>query len=136
MKIQVKTSAKEEVAKVQSQVSTRGAAVRDLRVRIGKKKKYSYSENSLLLTKETEQLQVDWSAVLTKIPGMKRLDLKLVPLLSKHLPELLKAAGDHCVQLESLVLPRKPGLDEIVQGEKIETVLKTLRETPFQRGVP
>ncbi|KAL3669778.1 hypothetical protein V7S43_005157 [Phytophthora oleae] len=63
------------------------------------------------------------------MPGLRRLDLKLVPLLSKHLPKLLKAAGEHCVQLESLVLPRKPQLKEIVQGEKIETVLKTLYAT-------
>ncbi|KAG1702441.1 hypothetical protein DVH05_009391 [Phytophthora capsici] len=129
MQIQLKTGAKDEIDKVQSSVSSRGAAVRDLRVSIGNKKKYSSGEDYLLPTKETEQLQVDWSALLAKMPGLRRLDLKLVPLLSKHLPELLKAAGDHCVELESLVLPRKPEWKETVQGEKIETVLKTLYAT-------
>ncbi|KAL3673878.1 hypothetical protein V7S43_001565 [Phytophthora oleae] len=127
MEIQLKTGTQDETTKFQSEASAQGAAVRDLRVKIGAERKYSYGDDDfLLLSKATEELQVDWSALLAKMPGLRRLDLKLVPLLSKHLPGLLKAAGEHCVQLESLVLPRKPQLKGIVQGEKIETVLKAL----------
>ncbi|KAK1948495.1 hypothetical protein P3T76_000784 [Phytophthora citrophthora] len=133
MEIHLKTGTLDDIIKVQEEVSTRGAAVRDLRVRIGVKSKHSYGDDDFLLRgKVSEQLQVDWSAILAKMSGLRRLDLKLVPLLSKHLPELLKAAGDHCAQLESLVLPRKPELKEVMQGEQIETVLKSLYATMEQ----
>lgn len=52
-------------------------------------------------------MDVDWDKILVEMPGLRRLDLTLVPLESKHLRKLLQAAGKHCLQLEILVLPRK-----------------------------
>ncbi|KAF4135606.1 hypothetical protein GN958_ATG15198 [Phytophthora infestans] len=127
MEVQLRTGAKDEIVGVQSEAATRSGDVRDLRVMIGKEPKDGYGESKVMLpTKETEEAQVDWDALLAQIPGLRRLDLKLVPLHSKHLPELLKAAGRHCFHLESLVLPRKTELKEVVKGDKIETVLKEL----------
>ncbi|KAG6967857.1 hypothetical protein JG688_00006093 [Phytophthora aleatoria] len=88
---------------------------------------YSYGvQKFMVLTKKTEAVQVDWDALLAQMPGLRRLDLKLMPLLSKHLPELLTAAGKYCYHLESLVLPRKAELKEIAKGDKIETWMVSL----------
>ncbi|KAG3168594.1 hypothetical protein PI126_g3233 [Phytophthora idaei] len=127
METQLKTGAKEEILGIRSETAARCGAVRDLRVVIGTEPKYSYGvQKFMVLTKKTEAVQVDWDALLAQMPGLRRLDLKLVPLLSKHLPELLKAAGKYCYHLESLVLPRKAELKEVAKGDKIETVLKEL----------
>ncbi|KAG2779111.1 hypothetical protein Pcac1_g10605 [Phytophthora cactorum] len=127
METQLKTGAKEEILGIRSETAARCGAVRDLRVVIGTEPKYSYGvQKFMVLTKKTEAVQVDWDALLAQMPRLRRLDLKLVPLLSKHLPELLKAAGKYCYHLESLVLPRKAELKEVAKGDKIETVLKEL----------
>ncbi|KAK1948502.1 hypothetical protein P3T76_000791 [Phytophthora citrophthora] len=99
------------------EISTRGTAVRDLRVRIGVKSKHSYGDDDYLLRGKASELRC--------------LDLKLVPLLSKHLPELLKLQWATVLNW-SLVLPRKPELKEVMQGEQIETVLKSLYATMEQ----
>lgn len=78
------------------------------------------------MTKETEELKVDWDSLLGSFHELERLDLKLVPLESQHLSLLLRAAGKHCVQLEALVLPRKPDWKKPAKGRKIEAVLKEL----------
>ncbi|ETK80102.1 hypothetical protein F441_14376 [Phytophthora nicotianae CJ01A1] len=127
MEIHLETGAKEEIIAIQIETAARCGAVRDLRITIGKEKNYSYGTHKfMLLTKEMEEMLVDWNVLIAKMPGLRRLDLKLVPLQSKHLPELLKAAGKYCSHLESLVLPRKAELKEAAKGEKVEAVLKEL----------
>ncbi|KAG7391222.1 hypothetical protein PHYPSEUDO_005583 [Phytophthora pseudosyringae] len=80
MEIQVKIGVKEEVDKIQSDISARGAAVRDLRVCIGKEKEYSSGAREfLLLTKQTEEVarkscfQLE-SLVLPRKPKLKELE--------------------------------------------------------------
>ncbi|KAE9011826.1 hypothetical protein PF010_g12546 [Phytophthora fragariae] len=127
MAIRLKLGGKEEIKNIQQKVALGGAAVRDLRVFIGKEEKYSFgTPDYTLLSTETERVNVDWDSMLMEMPGLRRLDLGLVPLESKHLPKLVRAAGKHCLQLEILVLPRKAKQKKTVKGKKIEVVMKEL----------
>ncbi|KAF4038953.1 hypothetical protein GN244_ATG08936 [Phytophthora infestans] len=119
MNIRLKHETQEELTNIRNEISHRSFLVRDRRVYIGQKEKYSYREPGfMLLTKETEELKIDWDSLLGSFHELERIDLKLVPLESQHLPLLLRAAGKHCVQLEALILPRKPDWKKPAKGKK------------------
>ncbi|KAG7391220.1 Internal alternative NAD(P)H-ubiquinone oxidoreductase A1, mitochondrial [Phytophthora pseudosyringae] len=61
------------------------------------------------------------------MPGLKRLDLRSMPLESQHLPILLGMAAKYSLQVEMLVLPRKQEMGTMVNCAAIRRVMKVLR---------
>ncbi|RLN90231.1 hypothetical protein BBJ28_00014545 [Nothophytophthora sp. Chile5] len=57
-----------------------------------------------------EETAIDWPMIFAKLPVLKRLDCLAMPLTSVHTTRVVEAAGQHCVDLEALVLPRNERL--------------------------
>lgn len=60
------------------------------------------------------------------LPRLRRLNLKMVPLKSRHLPRLVEAAAKFCLNLEVLVLPRKANVHVPAKGAEIKQVMAAL----------
>lgn len=94
---------------------------------IGNTSSYSYGDReSIPKSEATEKANVDWDELLGHFKDLKRLDLKMVPLESRHLPLIIEASGKNCWQLEALVLPRKAELEDTVGGAMIDKVMEAL----------
>ncbi|KAH7481920.1 uncharacterized protein KRP23_5096 [Phytophthora ramorum] len=128
MEIYLKDATRAEIMAIRREILLRGRNVRDFRVKIGKPGSSFGNSDFLIPTKETELLlfNMDWNALFVHLPKLRRLDLKLVPLGSGHLPPILVAAGKFCLQMEVLVLPRKIKLEVVAKGSRIETMLKAV----------
>ncbi|KAL4096251.1 hypothetical protein PRIC1_009613 [Phytophthora ramorum] len=128
MEIYLKDATRAEIMAIRREILLRGRNVRDFRVKIGKPGSSFGNSDFLIPTKETELLlfNMDWNALFVHLPKLRRLDLKLVPLGSGHLPPILVAAGKFCLQMEVLVLPRKIKLEEYfkVCGEETTEACK------------
>ncbi|KAL4170212.1 hypothetical protein KRP22_011116 [Phytophthora ramorum] len=131
MEIYLKDATRAEIMAIRREILLRGRNVRDFRVKIGKPGSSFGNSDFLIPTKETELLlfNMDWNALFVHLPKLRRLDLKLVPLGSGHLPPILVAAGKFCLQMEVLVLPRKIKLEVVAKGSRIETMLKAVYKT-------
>ncbi|OWZ23259.1 hypothetical protein PHMEG_0001879 [Phytophthora megakarya] len=104
MQLTLKFGSRVEVLSIRRQIQLRGRSVRDLRVRMGR------SDGSRFVTGICwwmEDREIPWDIVFSQMSGLKRLDLRSMPLESRHLPVLLEMAAKYCLQLEMLVLPRK-----------------------------
>ncbi|CAI5726520.1 unnamed protein product [Peronospora effusa] len=113
-----------EILAIRQQVQLRGRAVRDLRIRM------EHSDGTHFVAGIwwwMEDREISWDVIFSQLPGLKRLDLSLVPLESHHLPILLDLAAKFCLQLEMLILPRKCDVSKMVNGAAIEKVMKALR---------
>ncbi|KAL4152428.1 hypothetical protein PRNP1_009358 [Phytophthora ramorum] len=128
MEIYLKDATRAEIMAIRREILLRGRNVRDFRVKIGKPGSSFGNSDFLIPTKETELLlfNMDLDALFVHLPKLRRLDLKLVPLGSGHLPPILVAAGKFCLQMEVLVLPRKIKLEVVAKGSRIETMLKAV----------
>ncbi|KAG4060185.1 hypothetical protein PC123_g4910 [Phytophthora cactorum] len=60
------------------------------------------------------------------MPRLKRLDLSEFPLLSRHLPEILRAASKRCPRLEFLLMPRKYDCFFVVKEPRIRWLMTAL----------
>ncbi|KAG7396623.1 hypothetical protein PHYBOEH_001997 [Phytophthora boehmeriae] len=127
MRLNAGSCSRSELLDVRSAAQSRGRQVRDLRLTVGRPKKYSYGSDEFMLpSAATEKTLVDWDAVFVHLPALKRLDLKLVPLESRQLPAIVEAAAKRCLQLEALILPRKAELKQTTKGSAIEKLMTTL----------
>ncbi|KAG3231054.1 hypothetical protein PI124_g23851 [Phytophthora idaei] len=71
------------------------------------------------------------------MPRLKRLDVSEIPLLSRHLPKILRAASRCCPRLEFLLMPRKDDCFFVVKEPRIRwlmTALVATLETWFSTG--
>ncbi|GMF19893.1 unnamed protein product [Phytophthora lilii] len=75
-----------------------------------------------------EDREIPWDAIFAHLPGIKRLDLRGMPLESRQLPILLQTAARFCLQLEMLILPRKHEMGEMVNCTAVKRVMKVLRK--------
>uniref|UniRef100_H3GMZ4 F-box domain-containing protein n=1 Tax=Phytophthora ramorum TaxID=164328 RepID=H3GMZ4_PHYRM len=124
MELTFKFGSRVEVLAVRQQVQLRGRAVRDLRVRMGK------SDGSRFVTGVwwwMEDREIPWDALFAHMRGLKRLDLRCMPLESCHVPILLQAAAKYCLQLEMLVLPRKQDMTKTVDCAAVRMMMQVLR---------
>ena len=113
-----------EILALRQQVQLRGRAVRDLRIRMG------HSDGTQFVAGIwwwMEDREISWDVIFSQLPGLKRLDLSLLPLESHHLPILLELAAKFCLQLEMLILPRKFDMSKMVNCAAIDRVMKALR---------
>ncbi|KAL4139669.1 hypothetical protein PRIC2_003164 [Phytophthora ramorum] len=104
------------------EIKAYGAPVRDFRLRLGP---YEPSQGPYdprhfelrpTILGDVEDLNINWSTMFESMPGLKRLDLTMVSILSEHLPDILEAATEHCRNLDILILPRKIDFFGIIQG--------------------
>ncbi|KAE8888897.1 hypothetical protein PF007_g10240 [Phytophthora fragariae] len=126
MQLTLKFGSRVEVLAIRRQVQLRGRAVRDLRVRMGR------SDGTRFVTGVwwwMEDREIPWDVLFAQMPGLKRLDLRCMPLESRHVPLLLQMAAKHCLQLEMLVLPRKQNMMVMVNCAAIQRLMKVLRES-------
>lgn len=123
MQLTFKFGTKAEVLALRRRVQQRGRAVRDLRVRMGRSDGTHFTTGVWWWMEDRE---IPWDALLAFLPGVKHLDLRLVPLESRHLPLLLQSAAKYCLQLEMLVLPRKKDLSIQVDRVAAKRVMKVL----------
>ncbi|KAF4038955.1 hypothetical protein GN244_ATG08938 [Phytophthora infestans] len=125
MQLTLKFGSRVEVMGIRRQVQLRGRSVRDLRVRMGR------SDGMRFVTGVwwwMENREIPWDIIFSRMPGLKRLDLRFMPLESRHLPILLETAARFCLQLEYLVLPRKQDANVMVNSIIIGKVMKVLRD--------
>ncbi|KAG7398326.1 hypothetical protein PHYBOEH_011321 [Phytophthora boehmeriae] len=104
MQLTFKFGSRSEVLAIHRQVQQRGRAVRDLRVRMGRSDGDRFQAGDWPWMEERE---IPWDALFALLPAIKRLDLRLFSLESRHLPALLQSAAKYCLQVETLVLPKK-----------------------------
>ncbi|KAG2970027.1 hypothetical protein PC118_g17114 [Phytophthora cactorum] len=106
-------------------VGARGISVNDLRIRLG-----DYDGDRYFTTPtgpgNLENVDIQWKSWFRFLPGLKRLDLAKIPLLSKHIVEILEAAATYCRHLEFLILPCKSDTRQTLQGSSIDKVMTTL----------
>ncbi|POM78804.1 Hypothetical protein PHPALM_3626 [Phytophthora palmivora] len=124
MQLTLKFGSRVEVLAIRRQVQLRGRSVRDLRVRMGR------SDGTRFVTGVwwwMEDREIPWDVIFSQMPGLKRLDLRSMPLESRHLPVLLEMVAKYCLQLEMLILPRKQHMDTMVNCAAIRQVMKVLR---------
>ncbi|KAG7387368.1 hypothetical protein PHYPSEUDO_014392 [Phytophthora pseudosyringae] len=95
----------DNVAAMHQTVETRGCPVRDLRMQLGDNEEDRYLTKSR--SEALEKVEIQWSTVFGLMPGLKRLDLTKVSLLSKHLVQILETGATHCRHLEFLILPQQ-----------------------------
>ncbi|KUF80570.1 hypothetical protein AM587_10011217 [Phytophthora nicotianae] len=124
MQLTLKFGSRAEVMEIRRQVQLRGRSVRDLRIRMGRSDGTRFATGVWWWMEDRE---IPWDIIFSQMPGLKRLDLRLMPLESRHLPILLKTAAKFCLQLEYLVLPRKQDMDERVNSAVIGKMTKVLR---------
>ncbi|KAG6609643.1 uncharacterized protein IUM83_00201 [Phytophthora cinnamomi] len=125
MQLTLKFGSRAEVLAIRRQVQLRGRSVRDLRVRMGR------SDGARFVTGVwwwMEDREVPWDVLFAQMPALKRLDLRQMPLESRHVPLLLQTAARHCLQLEMLVLPRKQDMAAMVDCAAARRVMEVLRE--------
>ncbi|KAK1948485.1 hypothetical protein P3T76_000774 [Phytophthora citrophthora] len=114
-----------EVLAIRRLVQQRGRCVRDLRIRMGR------SDGTRFLSGVwwwMEDREIPWDAIFSHLPGLKRLDLRYMPLESRHLPVLLEMAAKYCLQVEMLLLPKKQEMNMMVNCAAIERVVKVVRK--------
>ncbi|GMF49654.1 unnamed protein product [Phytophthora lilii] len=85
-------------------------------------------------TLELDSLQFNWEAIFTTMPKLKRLNLAKVPLLSLHLPEILKAAARCCRHVEFLIMPNQNDAFSVVHDYQSNRIMAALREHS-RRGI-
>ncbi|EEY63740.1 uncharacterized protein PITG_02223 [Phytophthora infestans T30-4] len=74
------------------EVKDYGARLKDFRLRLGDYDPRDLSPSPWL--GELNELNIDWDKLFVYMPGLKRLGLTKVPLLSCHIPRTLKAYSD------------------------------------------
>ncbi|KAL3673869.1 hypothetical protein V7S43_001556 [Phytophthora oleae] len=125
LQLTLKFGTRVEVLAIRRQVQQRGRCVRDLRIRMGR------SDGTRFLSGVwwwMEDREIPWDAIFSHLPGLKRLDLKSMPLESRHLPILLEMAAKYCLQVEMLQLPKKQEINVMVNCAAIERVVKVVRD--------
>ncbi|ETI55915.1 hypothetical protein F443_01454 [Phytophthora nicotianae P1569] len=86
---------------------------------------------------DLDRAALDWDALFGCMSGLKRLDLSRIPLLSRHLPNILIAASRRCPHVEFLLMPRKEDCFFVVREPRIQELLGALiaaLETWFLTG--
>ncbi|KAG3118250.1 hypothetical protein PI124_g3477 [Phytophthora idaei] len=125
MQLTLKFGSRVEVMGIRRQVQLRGRSVRDLRVRMGR------SDGTRFVTGVwwwMEDREIPWDVIFSRMSALKRLDLRSMPLESRHLPNLLETAAKYCLQLEFLELPRKQDMGMRINSAAIGRVMKVLRD--------
>jgi hypothetical protein len=125
MQLTLKFGSRVEVLALRRKVQLRGRAVRDLRVRMGRSDGSRFHAGVWWWM---EDRKVPWGVIFSQMPGLKRLDLRLMPLESRHLPILLQNAAKYCLQLEMLVLPKKQDAALMVNCVAVNRVMEVLKE--------
>ncbi|CAH0513986.1 unnamed protein product [Peronospora belbahrii] len=124
MQLTFKYGSKTEILAIRREIQLRGRAVRDLCIRMG------HSDGTRFITKVwwwMEEREIPWDVMFSQLPGIKRLDLRLLPFESRHLPLLLEMAAKFCLPLEILILPRKQNKMTIGDCNTVERVMKATR---------
>eukprot|EP00644_Phytophthora_capsici_P005866 jgi/Phyca11/538968/estExt2_Genewise1Plus.C_PHYCAscaffold_20725 len=125
LQITLKFGTRVEVLAIRRQVQQRGRCVRDLRIRMGR------SDGTRFLPGMwwwMEDREIPWDTIFSHLPGLKRLDLRMMPLESRHLPIVLEMAAKYCLQVEMLHLPKKQDVNAMVNCTAIERVVKVVRD--------
>ncbi|KAE9354761.1 hypothetical protein PF008_g4373 [Phytophthora fragariae] len=103
----------EDIEDILEEINEYGAPVRDFRLRLGPyepslgvhdPRHFHFREPE---PGELDQLNIDWDTMFSYMPGLKRLDLTEVSLLSRHIPQILEVVSKSCQNLEILILPSK-----------------------------
>lgn len=103
-----------------------GPDVRSLRISMG-----SFTDDRSYFTlraglKYVDYFSINWDALFVLLPSLRRLDLSKMPLSSLHVKKILEVAGEHCAELEALVLPRHTCRLEV--KEQVDPLMHTLFE--------
>ncbi|TDH64819.1 hypothetical protein CCR75_006654 [Bremia lactucae] len=124
MQLTFKYGSRTEVMAIRRKVQLRGRLVRDLRIRMGR------SDGARFVTGVwwwMEDRELPWNVILSLTPGLKRLDLRFMPLDSRHLIDLLEVAAKCCLQVEFLILPKKQNFGVTDNCKAIARLMEALK---------